>query len=140
MKKIIPILIVGILVLGGLEAAAVPNNKKTPLSTIIPEVNVKIKKGIGFGVVAIINWTGNLTEEIQIKFTIEASVMILGQASIKMFNPQPEPPGKMVQIRSNFILGLGYAQKIMVSVETATMVLDTAQTTGFVLGAFVFAR
>jgi len=140
MKKIMITIILVVLVLGGLVASAVPFSKGNSVSMKPLEVQVKIKKGIGFGVIAIVNWTGNLTEEIQIKFTIEASVIIIGQASIKMFNPQPEPPGKMIQVRSALVLGLGSAQNIKVSVETASMVLDSAQTTGFLFGPIVFTK
>ncbi len=140
MKKLIPLLIGGMLVLTGLAAAALPCNTEKPVSTSPLDVHVTFKKGIGLGVIAVVNWTGNLTTELKINFTIQASVMLLGQGSIKMFNPQPEPPGKRAEIRSGMVIGLGRAQQIKVSVGTASVILDTAQTTGFVLGPVVFTR
>jgi hypothetical protein len=139
MKKIIPLLIVGMLVLIVLGAAAVPYNKEQTMPISSYEVQVKLKKGFGFGIVAIVNWTGDVPETLECDFYAEASVMLLGQASIRMFNPQLEPPGD--QIRSKLLFGFGPAPVIKVVVKDPTG-LEIAQdsSTGLILGPFVYVK
>jgi hypothetical protein len=139
MKKLIPLLIVGMMVLIGLGAAAVPYDKEKIMPILQPEVHVKLKRGFSFGIVAIVNWTGTPPQTLECNFTCSASIMILGSMTIRTISPKPEPPAK--QVHSGFILGLGPASSIMVSVKIpGTIPLDQDSATGFVLGPFVYVR
>ena len=140
MKKILPILVVSILVLSGLGAVAISNEKNTATSstTQMPEYLIEIKDGLRWGITAIITVThGEPPEELACEFTIEATVIILGRHNTVMFNPQPEPP---VEVRSRLLLGIGTAGRIGATLLDGEEILAQATASGFVLGPFLLVK
>ena len=144
MKKILPVLVLGILVLSGFGAVAISNEKNTATSSTtqkpeyLPEYLIEIKGGFRWGVTAIITVThGEPPEELACEFTIEATVMILGRHNTVMFNPQPEPP---VEIRSRLLLGFGTAGRIGATLLDGDQILAETTASGFVLGPFLLVQ
>lgn len=97
------------------------------------ELEVEIQSGFGMGVTAVITNAGTtaITEELECTITIDASLMILGEETIKQ-TPQPIPPGNTVEVNTGFILGFGPA------VITAEVSGFENNAPGLVLGPFVY--
>ena len=81
MKKILPLLVVSILVLGGLGAVAIPEEQATPEPLLQPEIKIGIK-GEWLGYLVTVTNIGNETinGSINMSITTDAWFMILGSS------------------------------------------------------------
>ncbi|UCF12234.1 MAG: hypothetical protein JSW06_09355 [Thermoplasmatales archaeon] len=147
MKKILPLLVVSILVLSGLGAVAVPEEKQIenkPLSTQDWGMEIEVL-GDWFGYVAFIGPTINesVTGDYIINISTNASIMIIGRelgyALMNLTLDEPEYP-----IRPDLrpLIGFGFATiNILINVSITDPVVGEflleKQVKGFVLPFYV---
>jgi len=105
MKKLLPLLVVSILVLGGLGAVATTDDEKT---ATLGELEAEAKGG--FGVTVTITNNGNMPHEQAGNVTIKircAPIMLLGGYSCLPI-PLPIPAGGgSVNVSTGLVIGLG---------------------------------
>lgn len=110
MKRILPLLIVGILVLGGLGAVAVPDEDTTSEILLQPKLEIMIKGGL-LGYTVNVKNVGNETIKGTLNMTIttNATIMILGdELSYDSFGYDMDA-GEYVKFKWGPVIGFGPA-------------------------------
>ena len=144
MKKIIlPILAIGILVLSGLGASAIPNEnqmKTNPLNMDDLKLEIVVKGGI-LGYKATVTNVGTVPVEgeLSIKITTDAKIMLLGRNLELPLEDLRLPPDESIEYNLRPVLGLGSAIITISVAMAAGGVVHTAdaQTQGSVFLFYV---
>ena len=139
MKKILPLLVACIFVLSGFGVVAVSEEEES-LNKQDGELDIEIKGG--FGVKVILTNMGTMpTENTNTTIMISGAFIFMGGLTLCISDDpwQNTDPGESVTIKSNFVLGFGFAS-IHVKVNY-TIDMDeynvTKDARGFVFGPFV---
>lgn len=139
MKKIIPILVVGFLVLNGFGAVAITSKKVSTPQSLQPEVQILDIMGGLFVVEATVKNAGDEGAVItNINITIDAPIMLRGRYT-EIKSDFGLGSGVTIAVVSDLVIGLGSC--------TITYIIDirdhetvTATANGFVLGPFIFVK
>jgi len=139
MKKLLPLLVVGVLVLSGLGVVAVTSKKVSTPQSLQPEVKILDIIGGLFVVEATVRNVGDEGAVItNTNITIDAPIMLRGRyTDIK--EDIGLGSGVTIAVVSDLVIGLGFC--------TITYIIDirdheevTATANGFVLGPFIMVK
>ena len=149
MKKLLPLLIISILVLGGFEAVAIPSEKTVVKITSKEGIEITFREGLQFGVT--VTFINNLEEEI-VNGTARLTFYDNPDAPIILFwlgkrehdvtpEPIPIPAGGNLTAKTGLIFGFGSALIIVSShfwTEGGDEYEVSVETNGFILGPFAY--
>jgi len=135
MKKLIPFLIIGILILSGIGASAPAEKEIIPQQLQPPDLIIGIR-GTWFGIeFTILNDGEDFPgETINVTVTVDAPIVLINQVTA---TPVPLPdPGMTITDRTGIILGLG-STTVTVEVEYEGEIVASQETTGFLFFVLV---
>jgi hypothetical protein len=145
MKKLLLLLLVSILVLGGFGTVAIPIEKLTevqPLSIQYPPIEINVRGGL-LGYIVTIKNVGNVTFSGKLSMTIttNAMIMIMGDVlSYDNFELDLEV-GEYLKFKWGPIIGFGPARIYLESrfrLESGDEYYNSVKANGLILGPFVF--
>ena len=122
MKRIITLLLVGLLALCELQAAATSDDRIDVNSLAVqPEVVVTVRGGFGV-TVAIINYGNTSIENVgNITVTIRATILLRGGYSI-LQTPISIPPDSSVSQGTGLVLGIGHCTvKVAIDIDPVNL-------------------
>lgn len=145
MKKLLPLLVVSILVLGGLGTVAIPIEKPTeaqPLNIQYPSIEIKVKGGLlGYKVTVRNTGNENFSGKLSMTITTDAAFMIIGDVlSHDSFELDLEA-GEYLKFKWGPVIGFGSARiniKLRLTLESGDEYTDSVNANGLILGPFVF--
>ena len=140
MRKIIPLIIIGFLVLSGIGAIAIQEEKSNIHEPLMqPQLEIIARGGLGVTINVLNHGTQPFEEPIEINVTINAPLMIIRAKNNLHINP-PIPAGGSVTNSTGFVLGFGLAVVNIVAKIGETPDVYEANATGIVFWPLVIIK